>query len=1473
MPVNDFCQPNRENLNLYSIAGINNWHYFILADFNMFEKIISFSVHNKFIIALLTLAITGGGFYALNQIPIDAVPDITNNQVQVVTTSPSLSAEEVERFITYPVEISMANLPGVVELRSISRYGLSVVTIVFDDDMSVADTRQFVGEQIDIAAQQIPDGLGHPELMPITTGLGEIYQYTLEVENGYEHLYDAMELRTIQDWIVKRQLSGIQGVIEVSSFGGYLKQVQVSVDPVRLRSFGLTLQDVLQAIETNNQNTGGSFLERGANAIYIRAEGIVKNLEDIGNIVVQQDVVPVLLKQVAEVEAGYPPRYGAMTKNGKGEAVGGITLMLKGANSSQTLENIHQRVSAAQSTLPEGIRIVPYLDRSELVGRTTRTIQKNLIEGGLIVIFVLVILLGNFRAGFIVASVIPLSLMFALMMMHLFGVSANLMSLGALDFGIVVDGAVIVVEGVLHALFLHHAGKKLTQSQMDGVVVRAASSIYRSAAFGVLIIVVVFIPIMTLTGIEGKMFRPMAQTVSFAVMGALILSLTYVPMLSALILKKELVQKKNFSDKIMGVMQNIYQPGLRKALNNPVPTISFAVGLFLISIFIFTRLGGVFIPQLEEGDFAMQMTLPAGSSLSESIRTSTQAEKILLENFPEVKQVVSKIGTAEVPTDPMSVELADIMIVLKEKEEWTSAETREELVSAMEKKLSAILGASFDFTQPIQLRFNELMTGAKTDVAIKIYGEDMSILHQKAVEAASIAATIQGAADIQVEQTEGLPQLLVQYNRQKLAQHGISIHALNTVIRTAFAGEQAGVVFEGERKFDLVVRLNKKLRSDFNLNQLFVKSSSGQLVPVTELAQVKEALGPAQISRDNTKRRVTLGINVRERDVESLVVEMQEQLGQKLTLPPGYHITYGGDFENLQKAKYRLAIAVPIALLLILVLLYFAFGSFKYAILIFAAVPLSAIGGVFALWIRDLPFSISAGVGFIALFGVAVLNGIVLISYFNDLKAEGKLSLEALIVKGGLVRLRPVIMTASVAALGFLPMALSETAGAEVQRPLATVVIGGLISATFLTLVVLPVLYRAVEKYSLKRLDTKISTAVLTGLLVLSVIPGSAQNQPGLLLTESEAVELALKQNPHIKIAHLEVESQKEQRKSAIALPAATAGMQYGQINNAGHDPYVSISQSLGSIPAHFQRSKINTLHIRTAEDQQAITERDLTREVRKGWQHWLYLRQVVKELEQQLTIYEDFESRADLQYRLGERSLLEKKLIENSLYELRNNHILRTEDLKQAVVDLQFLLATEADLIPATDTLVSLLTPAAAGNGEHPAIRVLQGQLKTRQAEAKLEKSLLFPELKVGYFRQNITEPDFTLKGLQGWTFEVAIPLWFRPHQARIQRSKIESMKAQKELDLGRMQLSKSRLKILSEINKYQLHLAYYRDQGLEQSIVIQKTATLQMESGEIDFFQYVQSMQRYTQTRIQYFETLDKYNQSVIEFEYLSE
>lgn len=1024
----------------------------------MFEKIIKFSVSNRLLVLIMLAFLVGAGINSMMQLPLDAVPDITNNQVQVVTTSASLAPEEVERFITYPLELALGYLPGVDEVRSISRFGLSIVTVVFEPDMPILDARQLVQEQLKIAEQDIPAYLGKPELMPITTGLGEIYQYTLHVEDGYADEYDAMDLRTIQDWIVKRQFTGTEGLVEVSSFGGFLRQYEVAVDPVNLRQFNITLDEVSRALEQSNLSSGGGLIQQEESSFYIRTEGTLGTASDIENVVlVARKGVPVLVRDVAEVRDGYAPRFGAMSMDGEGEVVGGITLMLRGANSSQVIENVHQRVEKIRKSLPEGISMEPYLDRSDLVGRTIKTVATNLVEGGLIVVLVLVVLLGNIRAGLIVASVIPLSMLFAFIMMDIFGVSANLMSLGAIDFGIVVDGAVIIVE---HLLFVLAATKVMPKgSGFEQFIARSAGEIYRSAAFGVLIILVVFIPILTLQGIEGKMFRPMAQTFGFAVTGALILSLTYVPAVSAMAFRKGIGRELKFSEKIMDKLRTWYRPAISRALRIPGTVIGLAAGLLLLSIFLFSRLGQEFIPQLEEGDLAVQMALPPGSGLQESLRYAAKVEKRLKDKFPEVLHVVSKIGAAEVPTDPMAVEEADIMIILKPKKEWVHAEHSEELASMMKEELSVFKGLSFEFTQPIQLRFNELITGAKTDIAVKIFGEDLGTLANLGRKAEALMSDIDGVGDVKVEQTEGMPQMYLKMDRQALARYGISSTHVQELIRTAYSGSGTGFVLEGQRRFELVVRLNQAARKQPDLNQLFARSADGHSIALSELVELDMREGPALISREQTQRRINVGVNVRNRDMRSVVLDIQEKLGSELSLPAGYYIEYGGEFESLESAKNRLMIAVPVALLLIYLLLLFTFGSARLALLIFAAVPLSVIGGIIALYLRGLPFSISAGVGFITLFGVSVLNGIVLVAHLNELIQNGEHA-RGSIIKACMERLRPVMITATVATLGFLPMALSTTAGGEVQRPLATVVIGGLVSATFLTLVVLPVLYQ-----------------------------------------------------------------------------------------------------------------------------------------------------------------------------------------------------------------------------------------------------------------------------------------------------------------------------------------------------------------------------------------------------------------------------
>ena len=1041
----------------------------------MLNKIIHFSIHNKLVIGLFTLALIAWGSYSLTKLPIDAVPDITDNQVMIITVTPTLAAQEVERLITFPVEQTMASIPNIHEIRSFSRFGLSLVTIVFKEHVDVYWARQQINERLSLAAKQIPEGIGTPEMAPVTTGLGEIYQYVIHAKPGYEKKYDAMELRTIQDWIVKRQLLGTPGVAEVSGFGGYVKQYEIAVNPDRLHSMDVTIDEIFKALENNNQNTGGAYINKSPNAYFIRSEGLITKIEDIEKIVIKtNNKVPVLVRDVATVQFGNRIRYGAATRNGQGEIVTGIVLMLKGANSSAVINNVKARIEQIKKTLPEGVEIEPFLDRKKLVDNAIGTVQTNLIEGALIVI--LILFLGNLRAGLVIASVIPLSMLFAISMMNLFGVSGNLMSLGAIDFGLIVDGAVIIVEAILHRISIRGYDKfqpaKLSTAQMDDEVYQATSRIRNSAAFGEIIILIVYLPILALVGIEGKMFKPMAQTVIFAILGAFLLSLTYVPMMSALFLSKKTTHKRNFSDKMMDFFQRLYKPLINSAIHHRGIVITIAVALLVVAVFAFSRLGGEFIPQLDEGDFAVETRVLTGSSIDQIIDASTKAQKIILKNFPEVKQVVNKIGSGEIPTDPMPIEAGDMMVILKDKKDWVSASNREELAAKMQEKLSVIPGVTFGFQQPIQMRFNELITGAKQDVVIKLYGEDLDVLTEEAGKIGKLIKPVEGVEDLYVEEVTGLPQIQIQFNRDKIAQYGLNITDINRVIKTAFAGEAAGVVYEGEKRFDLVIRLTKEDRKDLSdVRGLYISTPTGQQIPLEEVATVDFKNGPNQIQRDDTKRRITVGFNVRNRDVQSIVKEIKQTLDAKLKLPPGYYTTYGGQFEHLQAANKRLSIAVPVALLLILLLLYFTFNSIKESLLIFSAIPLAAIGGVFALLIRGMPFSISAGVGFIALFGVAVLNGIVLIAEFNRLQAEGITDIYERVLKGTKVRLRPVLLTAAVASLGFLPMALSSSSGAEVQRPLATVVIGGLLSATFLTLVVLPCLYIVFEKKNKKMLN------------------------------------------------------------------------------------------------------------------------------------------------------------------------------------------------------------------------------------------------------------------------------------------------------------------------------------------------------------------------------------------------------------------
>ena len=1015
----------------------------------------------------MTIGLIIGGFYSMTKVPLDAVPDITNNQVLVITTAPNLGTEDIEQFVTYQVELAVANLPDVTEIRSISRFGLSVVTIVFKDEAGTYLPRQLVGEALVEVKERIPEGFGEPFMAPISTGLGEIYQYVLEVQEGYENKYDDMELRTIQDWIVKRQMAMLPGVVEVNSFGGRSKQYEVAVNPDKLLSMGISVADVFEALEKNNENTGGAYIEKNHQANFIRGEGLMRSMDDIKNTLVANiDGRPIFVRDVAEVKFGSFVRYGAFTRNGKGEAVGGIVMMLKGENSNDIIQNVKDRMALIQKSLPEGVKIVPFLDRSKLIKSTTSTVAENLALGALIVIFILVVFLGNLRGGLIVASTIPLALLFAFIMMNLFGVWANLMSLGALDFGILIDGAVIIVESMI--FYLHRKnliGTKISQEKKDKIAYKSASKMMNSAFFGQLIILIVFIPVLALQGVEGKMFQPMAMTFGFAVLGVMILSLTYIPMVSATFLKPPKTDKKSLGDKVILALERVYNPIIDWVLSKSKLVIVIALVFLALGGFLFSRMGAEFMPKLDEGDFAFHAFLKPGTSLTEMIEASDKIEKIVMKNFPdEVESIQSRIGVATLPTDPMPMDIADIFVILKPMDQWTKASLKHDLMDQLKEKVSVLPGINYEFSQPIEMRFNELLTGVREDVAIKLYGDDLDILASKAKEISRLVSGIKGVEGVKAEATKGQPQMTIVYNRNKLGRYGLDISKINTLVETAFSGGVAGRIYEGERMFDLVVRLDDKHRKSIDdIRNLFVNLPDGGQIPLKEIAEISYQPGPMQISRDNTNRRTYVGINVGNRDVKSLVNEIQNVLDENLVLPSGYYIRYGGAFENLERATNRLMLVVPLALALIFMLVFFAIKSFKQTLMIYVAVPFAAVGGIFSLWLRDMPFSISAGVGFIVLFGVAVLNGLVLINGFNELKEEGKLKINDIIKKGSIRRIRPILLTASTDILGFLPMAISLSAGAEVQRPLATVVIGGMLTSTILTLIVLPVLYRWVE--------------------------------------------------------------------------------------------------------------------------------------------------------------------------------------------------------------------------------------------------------------------------------------------------------------------------------------------------------------------------------------------------------------------------
>lgn len=1447
----------------------------------MLEKIIKFSIENKLIIILFTLTIAGFGIFAILRIPVGAVPDITNNQVQVITTSGNLSTQEIEQFITAPVELEMANLPGVVEIRSVSKFGLSVVTIVFRDQMGAYLPRQLISEKIKAATANIPEGFGTPEMGPITTGLGEIYQYILDVKPGYEGKYSAMELRTIQDWIVKRQLSGINGVVEVNSWGGYLKQYEIAIDPLRLRSLNTTLKEVFDALESNNSISGGAYIEKTNQSYFIRGDGQVSSLEDIENIVVKKNGgIPILIKDLAQVHFGYANRFGAITANGKGEVVLGQIMMLKNANSKLVINEVKKRVAEVQKNLPEGVFINPILERSELISRTSFTVIENIVLGCVIVILIVIVLLGNVRSALVIASMIPLALLFTISMMYIFGIDANLMSLGALDFGIIIDGAVIIVEFIairitsVKEAFNNSQGEE-RQGLIDKITHKGASQMMSSAIFGQLIILIVFIPILSLTGVEGKMFRPMALSFSFAILGAMILGLTWLPVAASLFLKPEKEHKKSLSKWIMNLAYNSYMPVIKWSCGHKKIILGMAVLSLVLTGFLFSRMGGEFVPTLDEGDFVIQPVLKTGTSLSKTIEMTTRMENILIDSFPEVDQIVCRIGAAEVPTDPMSMEEVDMIIKLKPRKEWISADSKEELADRFKAALSVIPGVEYEFTQPIEMRFNELITGVRADIAVKLFGEDLDYLNQKAIEIKRLIEEVPGAADVILEKTAGLPQMNVRYKRELVAQYGLDIKTLNSYLAMAFGGQSAGIVFEGEKRFDMVVRLQKQNRQDLvNIQNLQVPLQNGEQIPLHELAEISLTEGPAKISRDNTHRRVVVSVNVRNRDLQSVVEDIQARIDKNLRLKAGNYVAYGGQFENLQRATNRLIVAVPIALLLIFIFLHFAFKSFKDAVMIFTAVPLATVGGVLTLWMRDMPFSISAGIGFIALFGIAVLNGIVLIEHLKELKKEGKLAMRELIMVGTRDRLRPVMLTAAAAALGFLPMAVSTGAGAEVQRPLATVVIGGLITSTMLTMIALPLLFEifnnvsGIQLWPLKIIRN--SRTLLIGLVLLTATV-SAFGQSKDLSLES-AIEIALKNNKEYTAAALKVDESKALKPAAFSIDKTV--LYYGtDENNIAENGYplnvLGIEQNINFPTIYFAQNKANGIAVAMAQTELLNVKQRLTKEVSQAYYEIIYLlnkQNIYAEID---SLYMNITKGVELSYLHGGLSQLEMLNARAKQQQLSVTMKQINLGLEDAYRKMKALLQYDtAFSIPLNE--LSLIPVSESAPESLPSVQLLNLQGDYQHSLLSVEKNRMLPDISFGYF--NGKNAYAGSKNYQGFNVGLAVPLFFAEQRAKIKAGKV-AVNISGNLKANSLIMLKAKQESLKgELMKYREAIDFYNTSGRELSEELIRTSKKGFSMGEIDFFQFAMSIENAMNITLEYFENVSKYNHTALEINYLT-
>ncbi|AWH73787.1 CusA/CzcA family heavy metal efflux RND transporter [Dokdonia sp. Dokd-P16] len=1470
----------------------------------MINRIIDFSINNKFIIGLFTLTLIGVGIWSMATVNLGSVPDITNNQVQVITQSPNLGTEDIEQFVTYPVELSMGNLPGVTEIRSISRFGLSVVTIVFEDDMGTYLPRQLVGEKLNELGESIPEKFGSPSMGPISTGLGQIYEYTIQPEEGFETKYSPMELRTAQDWVIKRQLTLLEGVVEVNSYGGSIKQYEVAVDPEKLNSMGISISQVYEALSQNNVNTGGAYIEKNKMSNFIRGEGLIRSLEDIKDIsIINEGNIPITIGDVAtRVHFGSQVRYGAFTQDGK-EAVGGMIMMLKGSNPNAVIQNVKDRMAEIEKSLPDGLTIAPIIDRSELIARTTDTVKTNLLEGALIVIFALVLLLGSLRGGIITATTIPLSLLFAFILMKQFNVWANLMSLGAIDFGIIIDGAVIIIEGTVYEIQKRiRSGKlKFNQGVMDKVAYDAGSTMMGSAFFGQIIILIVFTPILFLTGVEGKMFKPMAYTFGFAMIGAIILCLTYVPMMAALFMKPVQNTKNWFgkferrlekiSDKIIGAIHSAYMPLLKGALKLKFIVLSAATVLLVIAGFIFSNMGGEFVPQLDEGDLAMQALIRPGSSLTESIEVSKKIETILLESFPEIKTVTARIGVADIPTDPMPMDIADMYIILnKDMDEWTTVSTKEGLIDAIRDKLDdELVGVNLVFTQPVELRFNELLEGVREDIAVKLYGEDLEVLSEKVQEMAAIIQTVPGAGDVSAERTAGLPQMTVKYRRDKMAQYGLNIQKVNDYVSTAFAGGTAGVIFEGEKRFDLVVRFDESHRKSIDdLRNMYIDLKDGSQVPIIEIAEIEYVPGPMQISRDNTYRRTYVGVNARGRDVESVVKDIQQKLNEELDLPSGYYITYGGEFENLQSAKDRLIIVVPIALFLILILLYFALKSFSQSLMIYIAIPLAAIGGVFALWLRGMPFSISAGVGFIVLFGVAVLNGLVLINRFNSLKEEGVISIKNRIFQGTKERIRPIMLTATTDIFGFLPMAFSTSAGAEVQQPLATVVIGGMLTATLLTLIVLPVLYTFIEKRRERKDQNKMGSfnpqASTTILIVGFILGGTAfakaqQSQAPVQdivvqdsiipIAISQAIEIAKENYPVLKASQLEIERQNALKGIAYDF-GNTQVFTGGEEITDGQGIYtvIGIGQQNIDLLGIGAKKRLQQRRIELAQTAFNLSGIQIELEVKRAWSETFQAKKKFSLYRELDSIYGQFSKSVELNYEVEAISRLEYAAARNQALQINNKFQQAEIDYFIALQKLNLWLTPETMYTVTNDLEVAEISILDADDtlDEHPDLLLSRKLIDEAQASYDAVRANLLPKfnLQGGLQRVNGDSSFYTYQA------GISIPLFSGPDRSRAKTAKLDTQIAETNATFKQRELQSQFIQARQNFTKWRDTWFFYKIEALPLAIDQRKGALLAYKEGALDYAAFTQIIRDAIQTEMDALDALDNYLDALFELQY---